>query len=102
MNRSRLMAGNRKGPGGIPVPNITPDKNTGIGHWKLHDLFNFFDRGVKPDGSSVSGRMAEVLGGSSMRLTPADKRAIAVYLKSLPPIRNDVYTEYNPFSGSGH
>ena len=102
MNRSRLMAGNRKGPGDIPVPNITPDKNTGIGHWKLHDLFNFFDRGVKPDGSSASGRMAEVLGSSSMRLTAADKRALATYLKSLPPIRDDVYSDDNPFTGGGH
>ena len=102
MNRSRLMAGNRKGPGGIPVPNITPDRNTGIGLWKLHDLFNFFDRGVKPDGSSVSGRMAEVLGASTMRLTPADKRALEVYLMSLQPIRNDVYSNDNPFIGSGH
>jgi len=102
MNRSRHMAGNRKGPGGIPVPNITPDKSTGIGHWKLHDLFNFFDRGIKPDGSSASGRMAEVLGSSSMRLTPADKRALATYLKSLRPIRSDVYSNDNPFIGSGH
>ncbi|MEN8213641.1 MAG: cytochrome c [Pseudomonadota bacterium] len=101
MNRSRHLAGNRKGPGGIPVPNITPERNTGIGHWKLHDLFNFFDRGVKPDGASASGRMAEVLGTSSMRLTPADKRAIAVYLKSLPPVRNDVYSDVNPFTATG-
>ena len=102
MNRSRPLAGNRKGPGGIAVPNITPDKNTGIGLWKLHDLFNFFDRGLKPDGSSVSGRMAEVLGGSTMRLTPADKRALEVYLMSLQPIQNDVNSNDNPFIGSGH
>lgn len=102
VNRSRSLAGNRNGPGGIPVPNITPDKNTGIGHWKLHDLFNFLDRAVKPDGTSASGRMAEVLGSSSMRLTAADKRALSTYLNSLPPIRHDVHSNNNPFVGSGH
>jgi mono/diheme cytochrome c family protein len=89
MIQSRFMAGDRKGPGGIPVPNITPDKNTGIGDWKLHDLYNFFGRGVKPDGSFVTGPMAEVFGGSSKHLTMDDKMAMATYLRSLPPIRGD-------------
>lgn len=102
MNSRRHLAGNRKGPGGVRVPNITPDRPTGIGHWQLHDLFNFLDRGVKPDGSKVSGRMAEVLGMSSMRLSAADKRALATYLKSLPPIRNDVHSDYNPFTNGQH
>jgi hypothetical protein len=44
--------------------------------------------------------MLEVLGSSIMPLTVSDRHALANYLRSLPPIRHDVYTRYDPFAPS--
>ena len=37
--------------GTFHVPNISPDKETGIGHWSTLDFINSMKRGVAPDGS---------------------------------------------------
>lgn len=64
------------------VPNITP---RGIGDWKQGDIADFLENGVTPDGDSAGGAMARVIKNTS-QLKPADRAAIAEYLKSLPPV----------------
>jgi hypothetical protein len=44
--------------------------------------------------------MLEVLGTSIMPLTESDRHALASYLRSLSPVRHDVYTRYDPFTPS--
>ena len=39
-----------------------------------------------PDGDFVGGAMAEVIDDNTSQLTPGDRRAIARYLLSLPPL----------------
>lgn len=64
------------------VPNIT---QKGLGNWSVEDIQNFLDDGATPDGDSVSGSMKRVIRNTS-ELNAADRKAIAVYLKSLPPV----------------
>ena len=82
---SRFLAGNPDGPDGKKVPNITPDKKTGIGEWSEDDILGVLKDGRTPDGDKVGGAMAEVV-KSTARLTDEDRRAIALFLKSVPPI----------------
>jgi mono/diheme cytochrome c family protein len=81
----RFLAGNPHGPDGKPVPNITPDPQTGIGSWTEEDITTLLSTGQTPEFDFVGGAMGEVVRNTSP-LTDADRRAIAVYLKSLPPI----------------
>jgi mono/diheme cytochrome c family protein len=81
----RFLAGNPVGPDGKKVPNITPDRETGIGNWTEDDIIGLLTDGHTPDFDFVGGAMAEIVRNTS-RLDDADRRAIAVYLKSLPAI----------------
>ena len=82
---ARVLSGNSAGPGGKLVPNITPDPQTGIGDWSVEDIVTLLNTGQTPEFDFVGGAMAEIVRNTS-RLDEADRRAIAVYLKSLPPI----------------
>jgi mono/diheme cytochrome c family protein len=84
---SRFLAGTAHGPDGKPVPNITPDLETGIGKWSEADIETLLSDGQTPDFDFVGGAMAEVV-KSTEHLTDADRRAIAVYLRSLPAVRS--------------
>jgi mono/diheme cytochrome c family protein len=81
----RFLAGNPHGPDGKPVPNITPDPQTGIGKWTEDDIATLLATGQTPEFDFVGGAMGEVVRSTS-RLSDGDRRAIAAYLKSLPPI----------------
>lgn len=85
MDTDRFLAGNPDGPDGKKVPNITPDKKTGIGHWSEDDIVKVLTDGHTPDFDEVAGAMAEVV-KSTARLTAADRRAIAVFLQSVPAV----------------
>jgi mono/diheme cytochrome c family protein len=91
-DNSRFLAGTPKGPEGDPVPNITPDNDTGL-KWSEEEIAEYLGTGNKPDGDVAGGLMAEVIEGSSVGykdLTRDDRLAIARYLKSIPPIKNKV------------
>ena len=82
---SRFLAGNPNGPDGKSVPNITPDPKTGIGKWSEDDIVGVLTDGHTPDFDFVGGAMSEVVKSTS-RLTDADRRAIAIYVKSVPAV----------------
>ncbi len=86
-----LAGANKKiGPLGQAVPNITPDKETGIGDWKREDIAELLINGTKPDMDNVQGLMAEVIEHGYKNMTKEDALAIADYLKSIPPIKNKI------------
>lgn len=85
-----LYAGTRAGPEDSVVPNITPDKQTGIGSWSEVELAYFLETGLTPDGDSAGDLMAEVIDNGLHYLTKEDLRAIAAYVLSLPPIEHQV------------
>jgi mono/diheme cytochrome c family protein len=63
------------------VPNIT---QKGIGDWSEKDIATLLETGDTPD-DRVAGAMAEVVRNTS-QLSAEDRMAMAVYLKSLPPL----------------
>ena len=91
-DNSRFLAGNAKGPEDSEVPNITPDKTTGL-QWSEEEIADYLGTGNKPDGDVAGGLMGEVIEGTLSGykdLTKADRLAIAKYLKTLPPIKNKI------------
>lgn len=83
---SRRLAGAAKGPDGKKVPNITPFPKSGIGDWRESDITYFLKTGFLPDGDVAGAAMAEVIEDGTSHLTDADRAAIAVYLRALPPL----------------
>jgi len=71
-------------PGGDPdgfVPNITQKSLT----YSQENLVKLFETGETPDGDSLGGEMAKVIGGLK-QLGAADREALATYIRSLPPV----------------
>lgn len=94
-SRTLYMAGAGKdiGPLGQTIPNITPDKETGIGDWKREDIAELLLKGTKPDYDNVQGLMEEVIQGAPhgyKDMRKEDALAIADYLKSIPAIKNKI------------
>ena len=94
-NKNLYLAGAGKniGPLGQAIPNITPDKETGIGDWKRDDIAELLLKGTKPDFDNVQGLMEEVIQGAPhgyKDMRKEDALAIADYLKSIPAIKNKI------------
>jgi mono/diheme cytochrome c family protein len=68
-------------------PNLTPDRETGLGTWSDADIVKAVQTGVRPDGR---GLVPVMPWPAFAKLTRSDAEAIAAYLKSLPPVRNKV------------
>jgi len=89
------LAGTDDGPAGDPVPNITPDAETGLGKWTENNIVQLLQTGMKPNMDNVQGLMSEVIdgigGGPGYAQVPeAELRSIAKYLKTVPPVRHKV------------
>ncbi len=83
---SRDLAGGEVGP--WHAPNITSDPVSGVGSWSLEEIVAYMKQGSIPK-SQAAGPMAEAIDHSFQYMTDADLRAMAVYLKSVPPIAED-------------
>ena len=82
----RALSGNRSGPEGKKVPNVTPHADQGIGGWSETDMTFFLKTGILPDGDVAGGAMEDVIRDSTAHLSDEDRRAIAAYLRSLAPL----------------
>ena len=67
--------------------NITPDPETGIGSWSEADIKRALTDGVRPSGVPLAPQMPFAF---YKILTAADLDAVAAYLKSVAPVRNQV------------
>jgi mono/diheme cytochrome c family protein len=74
-------------------PNLTPDKETGLGNWTDAQIVAAITRGRRPDGRQLAPAMPYP---ALAALTPADAKAIVAYLRSLPPVRNKVPGPFGP------
>ena len=84
----RLFAGDAS-PEAFPAnpSNLTPDTATGIGRWSEDDFLRTMRTGVNPAGDTLHPFMPwHELG----RMRDDDLRAIYRYLRTVPPIRNQV------------
>jgi mono/diheme cytochrome c family protein len=68
-------------------PNLTSDKETGLGKWSEAEIIAAIRTGIRPDGRELAPIMAWRSYGA---LTDADAHALALYLKSLPPFSNQI------------
>jgi len=84
------LAGTRDGPDDSVIPNITPDRKTGIGKWTQSDIEQYLSIGLAPDGDSAGDLMAEVIDNGLKYLRRDDIAAMAEYLKALPPVEHSV------------
>ncbi len=68
-------------------PNLTPERQTGLGTWSETDIITAIRTGVRPDGRLLAPAMPWAHYG---KLTDADAGALAAYLKSIKPVSHAV------------
>lgn len=78
-------------------PNLTPDA-TGLAAWTEADIATALRTGVRPDGSQLAPAMPWM---NYAALTDDDALAIGSFLKTLPPVANDVAGPFGPDEASG-
>lgn len=74
-------------------PNLTPDKDTGLGKWTVQQIATAITTGVAPNGRKLAPPMPVE---SFHHLTKSDALAIAAYLKTLKPVKNQVPGPFGP------
>jgi len=74
-------------------PNLTPDKETGLGGWTNEQIEKALTTGVRPDGRVLAPIMPW---HALAHLTKADLAALVAYLQSLPPVSNKVPGPFGP------
>jgi mono/diheme cytochrome c family protein len=65
------------------APDLTSNTRIGLGEWSVDDIAEFLGSGRNAH-AAAGGAMAEVISYSTSLMSEADRRAIAVYLKSQP------------------
>jgi len=68
-------------------PNLTPDKETGLGNWTSEQIVTAIQTGFRPDGRGLAPIMPW---RAFANLSKSDAQAIAAFLKTVPPIKNTV------------
>jgi len=73
--------------------NITPDKETGIGNWTDEQIATALTTGRRPDGRHLAPIMPYP---SFVNLTKEDVAALIAFLRSIPPVKNQVAGPFKP------
>jgi mono/diheme cytochrome c family protein len=81
------------GLGTFVGPNLTPDKETGLGNWSIPQIVTALQTGKRPDGRMLAPIMPWP---AFANLTKSDATAIAAYLKSLKPVKHKVPGPFGP------
>jgi mono/diheme cytochrome c family protein len=81
------------GMGTFYGPNLTPDKDTGLGNWTAKQIVTAFTTGKRPDGRELAPIMPW---HALANLTKRDANAIAAYLQSLPAVKNKAPGPFGP------
>ena len=74
-------------------PNLTPDKQTGLGNWTKQQIVTALTTGKLPDGRTLAPIMPW---RAFSHLTKSDAQAVAAYLQSLPPVQHQVAGPFGP------
>lgn len=80
--------------GTIVAPNITPDRETGIGNWTDEQFDNAVRRGIRADGSRLFPAMPYIY---YTKMSRDDVKAIRAYLATVPAVKNTVVANQLPF-----
>jgi mono/diheme cytochrome c family protein len=79
--------------GSFVGPNLTPDKETGLGNWSTDEIVTAIQTGVIPGGRILAPVMPW---HAFAHLTTSDAYAIARYLQGLPPVKHQVPGPFGP------
>jgi len=95
---ARYLAGSEvgleiPGLGVFHGPNLTPDKETGLGGWTDQQIIDAMQKGVRPDGRMLAPLMPWQ---ALANLTPQDAQAIVAFLRSIPAVKNKVPGPFGP------
>jgi mono/diheme cytochrome c family protein len=71
----------------VTAPNITPDKETGIGAWSDAEIVTVLRTGKRRNGVQIAEVMPTAFYGI---VTDTDMKAIVAYLRTLKPVANTV------------
>lgn len=74
-------------PGVIYSPNITPDKETGLGDWTDTEILRAITQGINKKGDTLFPLMPYV---NYNKMAKEDLLSIIAYLRTLKPIKNSV------------
>ena len=78
----------------LVAPNITPDKETGAGNWSDDTLARAIREGIGHDGRALFPTMPYQ---SYREMSDEDLASIIVYLRTIPPVKNQLPTTRMPF-----
>jgi mono/diheme cytochrome c family protein len=97
-DNARLLGGSEvgfelPGLGVFHGPNLTPDKETGLGTWTKAQIVAALQTGKRPDGRELAPIMPW---RALANLSKDDANAIAAYLMSLPAVQNKVPGPFGP------
>ena len=73
--------------GAIYPPNITPDRETGIGSWSDDQIKRALTEGIDKDGKHLFPLMPFA---NFKTMTPDDVDAIVAFLRTIPAVNNKV------------
>jgi mono/diheme cytochrome c family protein len=95
---ARYLAGSEvgfeiPGVGVFHGPNLTPDKETGLGSWTDEQIVTAIQKGLRPDGRMLAPIMPW---RALANLTKDDAQAIVAYLRSIPAVENKVPGPFGP------
>jgi mono/diheme cytochrome c family protein len=71
----------------VTAPNITPDKETGVGNWTDAELKTVLRTGIRPNGVHVAMIMPT---GFYHIMTDRDVDAVVAYMRTIKPVSNKV------------
>ncbi len=78
----------------LVAPNITPDKETGVGNWSDDVLARAIREGIGHDGRTLFPMMPYP---HYREMSDEDLASIIVYLRTVPPVRNQLPVTKIPF-----
>ena len=74
-------------PGRVVAPNLTPDPETGTGRWSDDQIARAVREGIGHDGRTLFPMMPYI---HFRRMSDEDLASIVVYMRSMPPVRNEL------------
>ncbi|MEO8218371.1 MAG: cytochrome C [Acidobacteriota bacterium] len=76
-------------PGVVAAQNITSDAQTGVGNWTDGEILRAIREGVRRDGTALFPMMPYQ---KFRKMSDEDARSVVAYLRTLPPVHNQVPT----------
>lgn len=74
-------------------PNLTPDKETGLGKWTDPQIVAAIQTGARADGRMLAPIMPY---HAFANFTPQDVQAIVAFLRTIPPVQHKVEGPFGP------